>query len=192
MVSITNIVKAFIGMWSIEKIYSMGEQIVRRNWNRALNDFEDDFNLSINLVPNERAIQFLSEHNFNLIKGMRDEIAEDLRRELTQALLNRENSTQISERVQKVMNVTEARSNAIARTESHRAYNEASFDAAKKSGIPLKKKVFNPNPDSEVCKALVNKPSINLDETWTWQGEEYAKPPFHVNCRSRLIYVQED
>ena len=65
--------------------------------------------------------------------------------------------------------------------------------AAEDSGIKFKKK-WDAQIDartSPVCRDL-NGVVVEMNEKFKWKGEEFDFPPAHVNCRSRVLYIQED
>lgn len=166
------------------------DSFIRKNYNEGLTETEEQLNLRVNVVPNKQAIEFLSGYTFDNVKGMTDELVNKLRGELQRGLMNGEGNKALAERIRKVMDVGVARARTIARTESHRAYNAGSYDTAKQSGLKLKKYVFNPSPKTDICKHLVTKDPIGLDDSWSYKGEEHLLAPFHVNCRSKVLYKQ--
>lgn len=166
--------------------------ITKKSYHKGLNDFEEQVKPTINLVPNQQAIDFLSNYTFDLIKDVNDDTVKKLRNELIQGLMQKESAAQIKERVRTVMQVSKNRAAAIARTETHRAYNMGQRFGATQSGLRLKKSVYNPHPESDICKHLVKKASIGINEQWDYDGKQYDTPPFHVNCRSTLLYIQEE
>lgn len=165
---------------------------VRRAYNKGFMNVDEKFDVGFNLVPNRRAIEFLQEYTYENIKDMNDDMLGKLRKELSQALMNREGIAQIKQRISDSIKVGEVRSKAIAITETHRAYNFGNYQAAEQTGLKLKKKVMNPNPKSEICRYLTNKPGIMLNKDFRFKGEKYFLPPFHVNCKSYLEYIQEE
>lgn len=171
--------------------YDRVRRVIGNSYNRGITDVENDVKITFNLVPNEYAIDFLSEHTFENIKALNNDTKERLRKELVIGLTNREGTRQLRDRIRTVMNVSRSRASAIARTETYRAYNAGSNFAAKQTGLSLKKKVSNPNPESSICQHLVKQPPIGMNEKFSYDGSSWDMPPFHVNCRSRLLYVQE-
>ena len=186
----TFIKKVFL-IFGLDKLEGIAERLVRKNYNKGFDDLEATLQSSINFVPNERAIHFLKEYSFQNIKGMRDDFVVKLRQQLVEAFINREGSRQIAKRVSRVMDITRARAETIARTESHRAYNVGAMDVAQQSGLKLKKVVYNPSPKTDICKALVNMEPIPINDKFKYGKESWLIPPFHPNCRSRVLYIQE-
>lgn len=175
-----------------DKLKYVVDLIVRRNYNKGVENSENQLDLSINVAPNKDAVSFISNYTFDNIKGMNDDLVERLRKELTIAIMNNEGSDQIKNRIVDAIGVSKTRAAAIARTESHRAYNTGAYQAAVDSGLKVKKYVFNPSPESDICKHLVTLAPIDINDKWSYKGEEYLLAPFHVNCRSRILYKQVD
>ena len=165
-------------------------RLTSKNYNQGLDEFDKEFTPRINVTPNQQAIDFLSTFTFENLKGVREDLGIKLRQEFVAAFTNQESQKEIADRVQKVMNISRTRAEAIARTESNRAFNAGGAQAAAQSGLELRKEVFNPDPQATICKALVKRKPIDTDKTWSFQGEEHRLPPFHVHCRSRAIYRQ--
>jgi len=91
------------------------------------------------------------------------------------------------------MDVGVDRARAIARTEINRAENMGHIDGARQSGLKLMKQ-WDAHLDkrtSQVCKDLNGK-KIPMNDKFKWRGQEFDAPPAHVNCRSVLIFIQED
>jgi SPP1 gp7 family putative phage head morphogenesis protein len=173
-----------------ERLRAAVDFLIRKNYNTGMTVVEDRLELDINAIPNKETVQFISDYTFDLVKGMSEDTMYKLQAELSRGIMNSETSAELTKRVKKVMNVGETRAKAIARTESHRAHNVGGFEAAKQSGLNVRKQWFNPNPGSDVCKHLTGK-VIGMDEKFSYKGEEFMTPPAHVNCRSRLLYIQE-
>lgn len=166
--------------------------ITRRSYNKGLEDFEERVHPLRNVVPNDDAINFLSDYTFELIKGVNDDTVKKLRNELVSGLMQREGAVKIAERVRTVMDVSKARAATIARTETHRAYSAGEMFAGRQSGLDLMKEVFNPTPESDICKALSKRKPIGMNEKWSFGGKEYDVTPFHPNCTSTTVLTQRE
>jgi len=92
--------------------------------------------LDRNFLPNQKAIDFLSQQSFENIKDVSEETANRLRKEISQGIVNRESVQEIKNRVR-------------------------------------------------------NGKVVGLNEKFTYQGQTFDTAPAHVNCRSRIIFVQE-
>lgn len=148
-----------------------------------------------NVPYNKRAVEFLQDHTFDIIKGMTEEIATDLKQELERGIINAEGVTKLKERVKKVFDVGENRARMIARTELNRASNNGKLLAIKESGLKYKKKVITAHDDrtSALCKRLDGQ-TVDMDGKFSdaQTGGEWTAPPFHVNCRSTLLFEPVD
>ena len=149
-------------------------------------------NLDQNVQFNQKALDFLKEHTFDNIKGMTEEIANDLKAELERGIINGEGITKLKTRVEKVFNVGENRAEMIARTETNRAENNGKLLAMKGSGQEMKKKWIAAMDDrtSDLCKKLDGQ-VVGLNENFhakDWTGQS---PPSHVNCRSTIIFIKD-
>jgi len=162
---------------TISKFYDMGHD-------------EIEVQFGLNLTPNSKELAFLKDYTFENIKNFNSEMKDKLRKELSQGLLNNESQAQMSKRVSKVIEISRERAKMIVRTETNRAFNVGRNEAAKKSGLKLKKEWVAAIDDrtSPVCKALNGK-QLPLDKKFKYQGQVFDSPPAHPNCRSRLIYV---
>lgn len=166
------------------------EKEIKSMFSKGMDQAEIQFGM--NFMYNAMKINFLTNYTFDLIQDMTKEVAADLRQELSRAIMNLESISQIKERVKKVMEVTEVRARMIARTEANRALNEGHLEGAIQSGLKLKKEVVAKidGRTSEICKHLDGK-VVNMGEKFKYKDKEWNLPPFHVNCRSRVIYIQE-
>lgn len=147
-----------------------------------------------NVQFNQKALEFLQDHTFDNIKGMTEEISNDLKQELERGIINGEGITKLKARVNEVFKKGNNRAEMIARTETNRADNQGKLLAMKGSGVQMKKKVIIAHDDrtSALCKRL-DRQTVNLDEKFTdsTTGQEWESPPFHVNCRSTMVFLTE-
>ena len=148
-----------------------------------------------NIQMNEKALDFLQEHTFDNIKGMTEEIANDLKAELERGIINGEGITKLKERVNDVFDVGENRAEMIARTETNRAENNGKLLAIKGSGLEYNKKWITHEDDrtSHLCHRLDGQ-TVGLDENFKdsvsgWEGQS---PPSHVNCRSTIVFLDKE
>lgn len=153
---------------------------------------------NINLTRGDTALDTLQEYTFNNVKDMNEEIANKLRSSLVRGIMDGESTQQLTSRVREVMDVAKTRAQAIARTETHRAFNMGRFDGAKQ--LPGKKKkwllVTEDERTSDICGAIHRKygsesQSIPMEQPFevVVKGKKISvqAPPIHVNCRTRLM-----
>lgn len=188
--SLAKAIKSILGFGGLKTISdAVIGQTFAKGWDSA------ERQLNRNFIPNKDAVSFIQEYTFNNIKAMTDELTTDLRQELERGIMAGEGIEKIKERVKSVFDSSETRSEAIARTETTRAENYGKLQAFKTSGEKLKKKWVATEDDrtSPICQRLDGKTvGINenfVDEKSGWEG---PCPPSHVNCRSTLVYFEED
>jgi len=147
-----------------------------------------------NILVNKSAIEFIQGYTFDNIKGMTEEIGNDLRAELQRGIMAGEGIEKIKARVSKVFDVGETRAEAIARTEVARSEAMGKQIAFQESGEKLKKKIVitHDGRTSELCKRLEGQ-TVGINEKFKdiKTGGEWVTNPFHVNCRSVVIYIKE-
>lgn len=162
-------------------------------------EFDDGWNYSEkridkNVPYNKKALKFLQEHTFDNIQSMTEEIANDLKAELSRGIINGEGITKLKERVESVFNVGENRAEMIARTETNRAENNGRLLAMKGSRLEYNKKWDTHFDDrtSPICNRLDNQ-VVGMNENFKdsvsgWEGQS---PPSHVNCRSSIVFIEK-
>jgi phage portal protein BeeE len=158
----------------IKNVFSAGLEKVEKKLNR-------------NLSFNQEALNFLNEYNFDLIKNLNEESTNKLRSELQRAILNKDEVSVVIERVEKVLDLSKNRAKTIAVTELNRAENLGELIAWRESNENVIKTVVNSNPVSDICKHLVGS-SVGINEKFSYKGEEWDCPPFHINCKSSLKF----
>lgn len=167
------------------------DRLVKNAYYRGIEGAE--MALGMNFIPNKRAIRFLQNYTFDLVKGVNDDVRKTLRQELTRALLNDAGPQEVARRLREKLGIFQSRARSIARTELNRAENFGHLQAgkdAKDAGLVVKKEWFNQNPQSPICRALAGT-RVGVDEQFHYDGRSYDGPPGHSNCRSRVLIVQE-
>lgn len=167
------------------------EQFIKEEFEKGVEEIEKK--IDQNVVVSTQDLNEFSDYVVQNVKDMNTELAADLRKQINMGIFNREGIPAIKKRIKSVFDTSEARAQAIARTESTRALNMGHKAAAKESGIKFKKKwdAHEDDRTSEVCMALDGQ-VVDMDEKFEYKGEKYDLPPAHVNCRSRVLYIQED
>jgi len=163
------------------------------------NGFEEvEVQFDLNLTRNSKEIAFLKDYTFDNIKDFNEQTKSVLRKELSQGLLNSDTNGQMAKRIAKVLEITRNRAKMIVRTETNRVFNSGRQDAAEKTGYKLKKYVSVQMDDrtSPICKRMNGKygtPAkgipINKQFKDATSGKSFENPPFHINCRTRQLYV---
>ncbi len=185
---IPSLVEEIFNAFALKEI---SDQIIKSEYTDGWESSEKVVNQ--NVPMNEGALNFLQEHTFDNIKGMTEEIANDLKQELSRGIINGEGVTKLKERVNKVFDVGENRAKMIARTEINRAENNGKLLAIKNSGEEYMKEWVTHEDDrtSDICKGLDGQ-VVGINETFKYKGGEWQAPPSHVNCRSTLVFRQKE
>ena len=189
-----DVINALKRLLGFEGLRGITNEVMRNTFVKGWEDTERQ--LDRNLMVNKGAITFIQDHTFNNIKGMTDEITEDLRQELERGMMAGEGITKMKDRVKEVFDVGEVRAEAIARTETNRAEGHGRLQAFKSSGETdyVKKWITHfDDRTSAICKRLdgqIVKINDNFrDRTTGWEGPTH---PAHVNCRSSVVYVPKE
>lgn len=194
--SFEDVLNAIERIFLITGVKAVIDQVTASLFNNGVDEVERT--TSQNIAANTEQIKFLSDTTFGNIKGMTDDLKNKLRQQLRFSVINGEGITKITERVKGVFDISENRAEAIARTETARAENAGQLQAAKDSGLEMKKyiTIVSDSRTSEVSKAMERKygsreKSIGLNETFsvTVSGKEFSgqAPPFMPNDRDSLI-----
>ena len=185
---ISGMIKKIFALFTFKEI---SDKIIKINFFSGWESSENQIDQNVQM--NEKALDFLQEHTFDNIKGMTEEIANDLKAELERGIINGEGISKLKERVDGVFNVGENRAEMIARTETNRAENNGKLLAMKGSGLDFDKKWVAAIDDrtSELCKHLDGQ-VVGLNEDFhhgKWTGQA---PPAHVDCRSTIIFIDKE
>jgi len=190
--AIEDLAKAIKSLLTFEGLKRISDAIINHTFVKGWDEAEKQ--VDKNLMMNKDAITFIQDYTYNNIKGMTEEIMQDLRQELERGIMSGEGIAKIKERVSKVFDVGENRAEMIARTETNRAENQGKLQGFKSSGEKFKKQ-WNTHFDdrtSEICKRLHNQ-IVGMNENFKdkQSGWEGPCPPSHVNCRSSILYLTE-
>lgn len=187
---VEELINKMINVLQISIADGLVQRTIKEAYNEGLEKAEIQFDM--NFVPDPERLKLLTTHTYDNIKGMNDEIAEKLRAEMQRGLLNFESVDSLKKRVKKVMDIGIERARMIARTEYTRAANAGSLDAAKQSGLDLKKK-WIAAPGERTCPECGSQHGtiIPIDSLFVYGDKSYVQPPAHPNCRCSLVYVEK-
>ena len=188
---IADLTKKVLQILNTEDLQELIQEEVRKEYNRGVGEAE--IKLDMNFLRDTGRAKLIEEMTFENIKGLDAETAEKLRKELQMGLVNLESTTQLAERIKKVMDVTIDRAKAIARTETTRATNAGILDGARESGIVELKEWFAAE-DERTCPTCgyMHGQVVSLDAKFTDQdGNVYDQPPAHPLCRCTLTLRQK-
>lgn len=174
-------------------VKAISDAVIKSEFDSGWDSSEKKLNRNVNY--NENALKFLQGMTFDNIKGMTEEIANDLKAELQRGIVNGEGVAKLTKRVDKVFDSGENRAEMIARTETNRADNNGKLLAMKGSGLEMQKKWITHEDDrtSPICHRLDGQ-TIGLNEDFKdfstgWEGQS---PPSHVNCRSTIVFIEKE
>ena len=149
---INSIIERLLKPLNIAIPFSIVDQTMKQFYDKGLEEME--LKLGINFVRDPERFELLRGFVAENIKDLSEDVKERLRKEITQGVINLESVPQIMKRIRKVNEMAVDRARMIARTEANRALNMAHMDAARQSGLKLKKR-WDASLDrrtSEVCR----------------------------------------
>jgi hypothetical protein len=196
---IEDIIMKYMRLVNLDELRSILNQTIKKQYEEGILEAERELNM--NFTPDYRSEEFIKNFAFDNVTKLTSDIKENLRREVSLALMNRENTTQIRKRIREIMDTSIERAKMIQITESNRAFNHAHFQGAKESGLDLVKE-WNAQPERisragnmVPCKhcEFLDKQVVKLDESFKDDaGKPIFLPPHHPNCACRVIYVQRE
>lgn len=172
--------------------------IAYKEFEKGIEEIEKKLNR--NIVVTTQDLSNLNEFLINNIKDLNDELINDLRQQITLGLINKEPINSINKRIKQVFELSENRAKTILRTELNRIYGAGSYQAALNSGVEFYKYV-NVHIDkrtSKICKDLNRdygspEQAIPMNQKFKLSnGQEELVNPFHVNCRTVVVYLPKD
>ena len=194
-----DIINEFLNFINEEDLRGMVDKIIRKGYDKGLEQAELDFNM--NFIPNHRTVEFINNFTFENVKDLTNNLKDNLRKEVSIALMNRETPSNIRSRIRDVMDTTIERAKMIQVTETNRAENMGHYQGAKESGLNIVKK-WDAQPERTSragnkvpciqCESLDGQ-EVGIDDKFKdHKGREFFLPPTHPNCACRVIYVQKD
>lgn len=152
----------------------------------------------------EAAARAITNYQGKLLTAVTETTQKEVRAALAESLANGESHAETTQRVAAVLGEgSEVRAEAIASTESARAFNMAREQAYIKEGNVTEKEWLPSGNPCPVCKTLsgqtrpVGRPFVNSGETitlkngqqWTNDWEPIYGPPAHTRCRCGITSV---
>lgn len=195
------ITKKLVKPFSLEPFRAKVGDFLSKEYLSSMEKAGVQFNM--NFIPKQEDLRDLKDYAFNNINTHTDALGEELRGELSRGSFDKETPAQLKQRIKKVMSNPKfkQRIKTVMRTEKLRANNYGGLEAAKQSGLPLKKwvQIIRDNRTSDICKAEHRKygsPSkaIPLDKPFRVSTARISiqaqASPFHPNCRSVIRFVR--
>jgi len=166
------------------------------SYDKGIISIEQIINQNI-IDTNPEVLSFLQRYTFDLVKNMNTDLANKLKTSLQRNLVEGKGYTQIVSEIKDTFKTTMVRARAIARTETTRAYAVGQLEAARISPVKLKKYILSmqDNRISSLCQRLSKKypkdKAIGIEQMFkdNVTGESWISNPFHVNCRSKVIFT---
>lgn len=207
---IADIANKVANLFTPELFRNIIDRFVTRKYEEGINDIEAQFGFNVTFGGADRDLAVLKEYVADNIKGVTDDMQDKLRQELQRGIMNSDTNLQLRKRISDIFrgsNPTrfnyEDRIKMIARTEGKRASNMAKYESMAKLNRPnIYKyiKIILDGRTSDICieediKYGAKEQAIPMMEDFivTSKGQTYrAKyPPFHVNCRSTVVFTQK-
>lgn len=190
-----NILGDLVGLLSVKVLKDRVYSIIKNIIGRAMESAEHDLNVNVPRDP--YYVQTVQEAAFMKVKGLSDDLIMELQNQLIEGWQNGEGIRELKERVKSVWsngNLTDARAETIARTESLSAYNGSRLLAAKRSGIKAKKRwnAFYDGRTGEDSKKLDGQVRELDEDFYDVVNDKYIpNPPNRPNCRCRMDVIPE-
>ena len=143
------------------------------------------------------AIQSMWRRQFSELDGITDAVAQEVRRELADGLIEGVGSEELAGRLNdRVDAIGMTRARTLARTETVRAHNEAALARYERHGVEEVETVVEllTAEDARVCEeceALSETGGPNNDGTWPID-EAHNVLPVHPNCRCTFVPSSND
>lgn len=194
---INDLIQSLSRLFRIIVPVSLVDKEVRAEYDSGLEEVE--INVGMNFTRNPRQYELLRDYVVNNIKDASDQTQDKLRQIITRSVVENKPLSEVQADVKELFEATRERAKMIARTELSRARNLGHLEGARQSKLRLKKWVLVKEDErtSGICMAMHNKygseeQAIPLEENFEAADVSAQAPPFHVNCRSRLMTVQEE
>jgi len=165
----------------VQKAYEKGVDYGHRDLKKA--------GIIVEIPPDPSDIEFLNGYNFDLIKGLGEDMKKEVRRVIKDGILNGKGVDKIAKDLRKVLKVRKWRINTIARTETMRASNYGRVRTWEKSGVVKYKEWLTAYDDRTcaICDSLDGE-RVPLDQEFSIG---VYMPPAHPNCRCTAVPIVE-
>ena len=188
-----NIIGEMLVIFNPQNIEAAVKSIIKKIVDFGVESVEKD--LDVNITRNKMFSETVARRSFTMVKGLTEDLAVKLRDELMVGWSMGEGIPQLRERILKTWgdeNLTTARANMIARTETNNAFNGARMQGAKDSGVPVVKRwnAFFDGRTGVDSKGL-NGQTRPLDQDFYDDVNHLfiPHPPNRPNCRCRMDVI---
>jgi len=195
-------------LFDVDRFRNLVRKFIGEKYGEGIDGIEKQLQINVDFASNTRNLSMLDNYVFDNIKGVTEEMQEDLRQELQRGIMENDSAAGLKKRVADIFrgkNPTrfnfQNRMKMIVRTEGKRAINMAKYQGAMDSRRPLYKylQVKMDGRTSEICRkehAKYGEKSLAIPMrkkfTVNAGGKDYTAqyPPFHPNCRSSVVITQ--
>ena len=188
-----NILEDLILIFSVKHLEKKIRELIGNIVDFAIEGVEEETNR--NITYDQSFKEVVTEQSFSKVKDLSDDLKDTLQKEFMEGWQNGEGVSQLKERVKKVWdngNLTDARAEAIAITESNHVFNASRLKAAKESGVRLKKKwnAFFDARTGEDSKKLDGQIRELDEDFYDIVNDKYIlHPPNRTRCRCRMDLI---
>ena len=194
---VDDIIAKYLAFIDDNKLKDIIFKRIKEEYNKGL--LEGEVKFDMNFTPNYRTLSFLQQFGFDNVKKLSVDMKDELRKQVSMGLMNKETLPYLTKRVQLVLDSTIERARMITLTESNRANNMGHYQAATESGFDLVKEWsaqlerISKNGNMVPCPKCeeMDGRRVEMDEKFVFSdGEEVFLAPRHPNCACRVLYVQ--
>ncbi len=140
----------------------------------------------VDIPPDPNDLEFLDGYNFDLIKGLGEDLKKELRRVIRDGIMHGKGIPQIAKELREALKRKEARINTIARTETMRASNYGRIRTWEKSGVKYKE--WLTAFDDRTCPICADLDGERRRLEDLFSVGVYM-PPAHPNCRCTAVPI---
>ncbi|MBO8180272.1 MAG: minor capsid protein [Archaeoglobus sp.] len=175
---------------AFDKAYEGSEEYIRRAYekgNELGNKDLKSVGINFDIPPDIHALDFLDGYQFDLIKGVSEDLKKEIKRVVRDGIINGKSMREVANDLKQVFNTRKWRLNTIARTEVIRASNFGRYEAWKKSGVVVGKEWVTAF-DDRTCPecAAMDGDQASLEKPFR---NGVLMPPAHPNCRCTAIPI---
>ena len=192
-------------LFAVAGLKELIEQYIRKTWNGAVDEIEDSLNIQLGIVESDRVLinQFAEQQTNGYvlpdgrkwlgIQGVNDTLQIEVGEIIAKGVGAGDSILDVRDAIESKLNTGRNHAMMIARTETNRIRNSAHLQAYMKSNVPGKL-MWDAHMDkrtSEICETLDKQKQAPGDLFVLPNGDQFAHPPAHVNCRSRLVFIPD-
>jgi len=175
---------------AFDKAYEGSKEYIKQAYekgNAAGNKDLKSVGISFEIPPDIHALDFLEGYQFDLIKGVSEDLKKEIKRVIRDGIINGKSMREVVKELKHVFDARKWRLNTIARTEVIRASNYGRYEAWKKSGVVVGKEWVTAF-DDRTCPecASMDGDQAPLEKPFR---NGVLMPPAHPNCRCTAVPI---